>query len=873
MTFTVNGLTGYPTVSLQPGNTGANVTALQQWLVKNGFLTQAQMNTGVGVYGPATTAAVASLQTQLGVNAGSSAGYYGPLTISAIQSKLTALATPSRPDLVINSLSLTNSSLLAGSSTTVNFSIGNAGNATAAASTAGVYLYSNGVLVQQLGTVSIGAISANGGSSGAKSLSVTVPSNLAAGNYTIGVTAGVGGVSGEVATSNNSFSTGLTILPPPRADLIVRSLTIGSPSLAQGSSTTVNFTIQNIGTALAGPTTTKLYLRNANNVDTLLATLGTSQVAANGGTQSGTFTLTGAQTAALAAGNYSIVAVADASNAISNEFREDNNTQLAGFTIVPPPKPDLVVSGLGWTVSPVVGGTMTLNYTITNQGSIGAGNFLTRIYLSRDAAVDSSDTILATFGTQSLAAFASTSGSVQVTVPGSYAAGNYSIIAVTDYTGIVGENREDNNSRLTQVTILPPPKADLTVTSLGVNSSPAVGGSTTLNYTIANQGNLGAGFFQTRFYLSRDGTVDSGDAMLATVSTSSLGAGLQTTGSVQVTVPSSYAAGTYSIIAVTDYAGAVGEIKEDNNSRTAGITIQSTSDSFRATVLSSLKPDVASVVDNFITPFLNKSVGGQTLASFINQMSWTDLRNYVVNDSEFKRLGAVQLTAGGVDFAIGVVAKLVTSYTDSKYGKTSAASFTARAAGMVASNVVGGMLLNLGTTIVGGAFDVVALVKDFILDPIQQFYVEQHANLTDQEKQLQANTLVWAQILKDKKLPNGTPLNASTEAALKKAVYQDVPQLYQQILVQKGAGFTTSGLLYNMGETINGIYSSIKSVVGSVWNFITNTVSGAASSGQLFVNSLAPAALSPASSGLLGSMAQTTPGTLLNKNMPGLAQN
>jgi hypothetical protein len=211
MTFTINNLSGYPTVNLQPGSTGQNVTALQQWLVKNSFLTQAQMNTGVGIYGPATTQAVASLQAQLGVNAGASAGYYGPLTIAAIQSEITILATPSHPDLVINSLSLTTSSLLAGAGDAVNFSIGNPGNAASAATTATVNLYnSSGALIQQLGSIAIGSISANGGSSGTKILNVTVPSNLAPGNYSIGVT--VAAVSGEVATNNNSFSTGLTIL-------------------------------------------------------------------------------------------------------------------------------------------------------------------------------------------------------------------------------------------------------------------------------------------------------------------------------------------------------------------------------------------------------------------------------------------------------------------------------------------------------------------------------------------------------------------------------------------------------------------------------------------------------------------------------------
>ncbi|MFL5181980.1 MAG: peptidoglycan-binding protein [Microvirga sp.] len=99
MTLTANGLSGYVTVALAPGSSNTQgVLALQNWLVKNGFLTQAQMNTGPGVYGQATTAAVASLQQQLGVDAGNSPGYYGPLTIATIQAEIDALTPNVIPD-------------------------------------------------------------------------------------------------------------------------------------------------------------------------------------------------------------------------------------------------------------------------------------------------------------------------------------------------------------------------------------------------------------------------------------------------------------------------------------------------------------------------------------------------------------------------------------------------------------------------------------------------------------------------------------------------------------------------------------------------------------------------------------------------------
>ena len=99
MTLTANGLSGYVTKPLAPGSPDTqDVLELQNWLVTNGFLTQQQLNTGPGVYGPATTAAVNALQEQLGVDVGSSPGYYGIKTIATIQAEIDALTPDVTPN-------------------------------------------------------------------------------------------------------------------------------------------------------------------------------------------------------------------------------------------------------------------------------------------------------------------------------------------------------------------------------------------------------------------------------------------------------------------------------------------------------------------------------------------------------------------------------------------------------------------------------------------------------------------------------------------------------------------------------------------------------------------------------------------------------
>jgi hypothetical protein len=76
---------GYPTVTMAPGSTDtANVKKLQDWLVANGYMTQADVNTGYGTYGPKTTAAVAKVQSQYGVDNTGAVGYWGPKTQAAL---------------------------------------------------------------------------------------------------------------------------------------------------------------------------------------------------------------------------------------------------------------------------------------------------------------------------------------------------------------------------------------------------------------------------------------------------------------------------------------------------------------------------------------------------------------------------------------------------------------------------------------------------------------------------------------------------------------------------------------------------------------------------------------------------------------------
>ncbi|MCS6885115.1 MAG: peptidoglycan-binding protein [Acidobacteriota bacterium] len=76
-----------PQVDLQRGSTGPEVRKLQDNLVKLGYMTRDEVNTGPGIFGPRTEAAVKRFQAANGIP---QTGYFGPMTRTAMEKALRA---------------------------------------------------------------------------------------------------------------------------------------------------------------------------------------------------------------------------------------------------------------------------------------------------------------------------------------------------------------------------------------------------------------------------------------------------------------------------------------------------------------------------------------------------------------------------------------------------------------------------------------------------------------------------------------------------------------------------------------------------------------------------------------------------------------
>jgi subtilase family serine protease len=215
-------------------------------------------------------------------------------------------------------------------------------------------------------------------------------------------------------------------------------------------------------------------------------------------------------------------------------------------------------------------GSFSVTDTAQNQGNANAGSSTTRYYLSVDKIKGTVDILLTgTTGTRSVPALgpgATSTGTVDVTIPSSTAAGAYYLLACADDMKVVAEGNETNNCIASSSTVQIQ-RPDLVETSVSKPTPTAiVGDSFSVTDTAKNQGNADAVSSTTQYYLSVDKIKGTGDILLTgTRSVPALAAGESSTDKVDVAIPSGLAAQAYYLLACADDKKVVAESNETNN--------------------------------------------------------------------------------------------------------------------------------------------------------------------------------------------------------------------------------------------------------------------------------------------------------------------
>jgi subtilisin family serine protease len=475
-----------------------------------------------------------------------------------------AAATPKSPSDLVVSVFTTPQNAGAGLPMGLSVTVKNQGPGTAVPTTTRFYLSPNWTLGPS--AVTLDAVqsvpSLPPGATSTAPVTVNVPAGVSAAVYYLFAKADADNVESESSESNNTLLRLVWIGP----DLVTTSLT-GPSNAAAGGTIVVTDTVKNQGGGTAVASTTRFFLSadaSFDASDVPFAGTRTVPALAPGATSTGSTSLLIPSTAPT--GSYYLIAKADGDNT-APETQESNNTTVKSFQI----GGDLVVSAVSVPSNIGAGSTIVVTDTTTNQGGGTVAASVTRFYVSRNAVLDASATLLAGGrAVPDLAAGAGSTGATTLIIPSSTATGSYYFIAKADADNANIEAQEANNAAARFITV----GGDLSVSAMTVPPSTAAGSTILVSDTTANQraGTVAASI--TRFYLSANAGLDASDIVLSgSRIIPELAAGATSAGSTSVTLPTSVAPGTYYIIAKADADNIAVETDEANNTTARMIQI------------------------------------------------------------------------------------------------------------------------------------------------------------------------------------------------------------------------------------------------------------------------------------------------------------
>lgn len=369
-----------------------------------------------------------------------------------------------------------------------------------------------------------------GGSTYDASRTFTVPASAAGGRFLLIATDNRGQFShprGDQAETNDNNNVLALPFQLPGPDLVVTTATAPSNAVL-GTPISVSYTIKNQGTFAAdhefgGNWSDSLYLSSdqtldANDIFVESFNSLTSPLTVNGQyTATKTVSLPSAP-----AGAQFLLVVADGGERV-RESTETNNVFSLPITLS---GPDLVMTSATTPASAIAGDTISVTYTVVNQGSIAIpeGAFWRDyVYFSTDNVLDSEDEYLDEFYQFPLNPPESGAGYTNtevVALGGDLTVGNGFLLIATDKpnfsfsnnNGDVEETSENNNVIAKPITISAP---DLTVTNLTAPTATKPNSEIEVSWTVQNIGSVSApADWYDYLYISDDMTLDNDDVYI-----------------------------------------------------------------------------------------------------------------------------------------------------------------------------------------------------------------------------------------------------------------------------------------------------------------------------------------------------------------------
>ena len=476
-------------------------------------------------------------------------------------------AVTGAPNLVVESPSVSDSTLTAGETFTFRATVHNRGAGPSEATTLRYYRSDNSGITTadtQVGTDSVSGLSAS--DSSPESVSLTAPST--ARTYYYG--ACVDSVSGESSTGSNNCSSGVRVTVEEDAvtgapNLVVESPSVSDSTLTAGETFTFRATVHNRGAGPSEATTLRYYRSDNSGITTADTQVGTDSVSGLSASDSSPESVS--LTAPSTARTYYYGACVDS---VSGESNTSNNCSSGVRVTVEENAvtgaPDLVVESPSVSDSALTAGeTFTFRATVRNRGAGPSEATTLRYYRSDNSGITTGDTQVGTDSVSGLSASDSSPESVSLTAPS--AARTYYYGACVD--SVSGESNTSNNCssgvRVTVEENAVTGAPDLVVESPSVSDSALTAGETfTFRATVHNRGAGPSEATTLRYYRSDNSGITTGDTQVGTDSVSGLSASDSSPESVSLTAPS--AARTYYYGACVDSVS--GESDTGNNCST-----------------------------------------------------------------------------------------------------------------------------------------------------------------------------------------------------------------------------------------------------------------------------------------------------------------
>lgn len=438
------------------------------------------------------------------------------------------------------------------------------------------------------------------GASATSTYTAPLPASVPAGDYYLLFLTDYNGGVGESNETNNVRALPMT-LSVPNVDLAVTKA--DAPSTAtSGGSITVSWTVKNQGTDPASANwsdTVYLSTDGTLGLDTYVGSYYRYTATPLAGGESYSQTLD-VNLPGVAAGSYYLLFSTDNWKA-QTETNETNNVIALPITISAR-NIDLALTAASAPVT-AAPGQIAVSWTVKNKGTDSIQSFWTDgVYLSKDQTYDYNDAYLVSGYDYGLDAGKSYTTDQSVNLPNSIP-GDYYLLFRTDIYNVQKETDETNNLLAVPIT-LTAATADLMVTGADVPSTVTAEASTTLSWTVKNQGTgpASAGWYDL-VYLSTDATLDSAIYVGSSFhhAEPSLAAGASYTLTSSMTIPD-VPTGSYYLLVVADGYQYQAESNETNNILAKPIAVTATTPTSKVDLaMSDAQAPASAQADQFLS--------------------------------------------------------------------------------------------------------------------------------------------------------------------------------------------------------------------------------------------------------------------------------